>query len=65
MQIEYLQSGTHYQNDLFSIVTVAVFKSRLKAYLFSQAFSFLCSITRCLAPALRKLWPYGAMQICL
>ena len=26
---------------------------------------FLCSLTRCLAPAPLKLRPYGAMQICL
>ena len=31
-------SGTHYRK-LFSVVTVAVFKLRLKTFLFSQAFS--------------------------
>jgi len=46
--------------------SVAVFKSRLKTFLlFSQTFSSLCSLTRCLAPANLKLRPYGAIQICL
>ena len=47
--------------------SVAVFKSReakviplLPGFLF-----FLCSLTRCLAPAPLKLRPYGAIQICL
>jgi len=42
--------------------SVAVFKSipLLSGFLF-----FLCSLTRCLAPAPLKLRPYGAIQICL
>ena len=40
----------------------AVFMSRLKTFLFLL---FLCSLTRCLAPAPLKLQPYGAIQICL
>jgi len=45
---------------------VVVFRSRLKTFLFSQAFSFsLCSLTRCLAPAPLKLRLYGAIQMCL
>jgi len=44
---------------------VAVFKSGLKTFLFSQAFSFLHSLTCYLAPAPLKLQPDGAMQICL
>jgi len=43
--------------------SVAVFKSRLKTTLFSGFLFFLCSITRCLAPAPLKLRPYGAIQI--
>jgi len=30
-----------------------------------QGFLFLCSLTRCLAPAPVKLRPYGAIEICL
>ena len=46
--------------------SVAIFKSRLKIFLFSHGFlSFLCSLTRLLAPAPLKLRPYGAIQICL
>ena len=50
--------------------SVAVFKLTLMTFLFSWAFSsfsahFLCSLTRCLAPAPLKLRPYGAIQICL
>ena len=37
--------------------SVAVFKLRLKTFLFSQALFFLCSLTRCLAPAPLKLRP--------
>ena len=44
--------------------SVAVFKSKdiplLPGFLF-----FLCSLTRCLAPAPLKLRPYGAKPICL
>ena len=59
-------SGTHYRK-LFSVVTLLqFFKSRLKTFLFSQAFSFsLYSLTRGLAPSPLKLRPYGAIQICL
>jgi len=42
--------------------SVAVFKLRLKTFLFSQAFSSFSAITRCLAPAPLKLRPYGAIQ---
>ena len=57
-------SGTHYRK-LFSVVTVAVFKSRLKTFLFSQAF-LLSLLTNTLpGPAPLKLRPCGAMQICL
>jgi len=45
---------------------VAVFKSRLKTFLFLSGFLFfLCSLTRCLASAPLKLRLYGAIQICL
>jgi len=42
--------------------SVTVFNSRLKTFLFSQAFSFLCLLTRCLAPAFLKLWSNGALK---
>jgi len=46
--------------------SVTVFKSRLKTFLFSRAFSLsLLSVAHCLAPAPMKLRPYGAIQICL
>jgi len=45
---------------------VAVFKSRLKMLLFSQAFSSSSAhLTRCLALAPLKLQPHDATQICL
>ena len=47
--------------------SVAVFKLRLKTFLFSQAFSSFSAHyhARCLAPAPLKLRHYGAIQICL
>jgi len=47
--------------------SAAVFNSRLKTFLFSQAgvLFFLCPLTRCLAPAPLKLRPYDAIQMCL
>ena len=46
--------------------SVAVFKSRLKTFLFSPGFlSSLFSAAHCLAPAPLKLQPYGTIDICL
>jgi len=46
--------------------SVAVFKSRWAKDipLFPGFLFFLCSLTRCLAPAPPKSRPYGAIQIC-
>ena len=60
------QSGTHYRKKVLSSNSLAVSKSRLKTFLFSQGFPvFLCALTRCLSSAPLKLRPYGAIQICL
>jgi len=47
------------RKTVLSSDSVAVFKSRLKTFLFSKAFSSFP------APAPLKLGPYGAIQICL
>ena len=58
-------SGTHYRK-LFSVVTVAVFKSRLKTFLFSQAF-LLSLLTNTLpspsASEVTTLWRYANLFI--
>jgi len=50
---------------VFNSDSVAVFKSRLNTFLFPGFLFFLCSLTRCLAPAPLELRPYGAIQMCL
>ena len=56
--------GTHYRK-LSLIVTVTVFKSRLKIFLFPglSLFPLLSCILP--GPSTMKLQPYGAVQICL
>ena len=57
----------HHFCRLVNTTENAVFKSRLKTFipLLSGFLFFLCSLTRCLAPAPVKLRPHGAIQICL
>ena len=43
----------------------SVFKSRLKTFLFSRAFSLSSSVAHHLATAALKLQPHGIIQICL
>jgi len=46
-------------------MTVTMFKCKRETFLSSYSFSLPSSQAHCLAPAPLKLWPYGAIQICL
>ena len=56
--------GTHYRK-LSLIVTVTVFKSRLKIFLFPGLSLFPLLSCTLPGPSTMKLQPYGAVQICL
>ena len=56
--------GTRYRK-VSLILTVTMFKCKRETFFSSYSFSLPSSQAHCLAPAPLKLWPYGAIQICL